>query len=468
MDRVRYFFTFDKRFQSERDWLNWLVWGIAIVWCCFQLWTARMPLAGFYQRSVHFLFVFILIFLTTDLKKKGLEDRLRWDGIIFALLTIICITYAYATWSTKAFTRGTAISLDEMLLGWIFVFLTLEVCRRAVGWSLPIICVVLIIYGRFGESLPGSLAHRDYSFERMIMCFYISMDGIMGYLAHVSTTFIFVFVTFGSFLRISGGGDFFIKLAYALFGHVRGGPAKVAVVASTLFGMVSGSAMANVAGTGQFTIPLMKKYGYPSHFAGGVEATSSAGGAIMPPIMGGAAFIIIEVLGISYIAIMKAVVLIAFLYYLSIFTMIDIEAQKLGLKGIPREELPSILKTLKKGWFFLIPPIILLYLLAIVRYSPTLSGLYATLSIIVFSWFGKNNRMGPRRILMGMEDACYTFRPIGAVLACAGIIVAVVNITGLGLMLGTLLLKLSHGILPLLLFLTMVTSIIPMFTTSSH
>jgi len=157
---------------------------------------------------------------------------------------------------------------------------------------------------------------------------------------------------------------------------------------------------------------------------------------------------------------MKAIVLIAFLYYVCIFTMIDIEAQKLGLRGIPREELPNIWQTLKEGWFFLMPPLILLYLLAVVRYSPTLSGLYATLSIIVFSWFRKDNRMGPKRILRGMEDACYTFRPIGAVLACAGIIVAVVNMTGLGLMLGSILFKLSHGILPLFLFLTMVASII--------
>ena len=449
----------DNESRHEQSFWNYAIWGLCILWTCYQLITAREPLSAFYQRSFHLMSVYVLVYLSLNFK-GGQEDHFRWSGLILSFLTIVCIAYATINWSTKAFTRGMALPTTELVLGWVFIILTMEACRRAVGWTIPIISIILIIYARWGESLPDIIAHPNYTFERMVTSFYVSVDGIMGYLAHVSTTFIFIFVLFGAFLRTSGAGDYFIKLAFAVFGHVRGGPGKIAVVASTLFGMVSGSAMANVAGTGQFTIPLMKKYGYPAHFAGGVEATASAGGQIMPPIMGGAAFIICEVLGVSYLFVMKSILIIATLYYLSIFIMLDVEAQKLNLKGIPRNELPKIWATMKEGWFFLIPPILLLVFLGVFRYSPTLSGLYATLSIIIFSWFDKNARMGFKKIAVGMKDACFTFRPIGSVLACSGLLVGLVNMTGLGLTLSDILVQLSYGVLPVLLFLAMVSSIV--------
>jgi TRAP-type uncharacterized transport system fused permease subunit len=234
MQWLREFFLIKKRFESDRVWLNWFIWGLCIAWASFQIWTARIPLPAFYQRSIHFLFGFTLVFFTFDLKGKE-EVRFRWEDVIFVLLTTVCILYAVTTWHTKAEIRGYDLPMDEMILGVTFMIITMEVCRRAVGWVIPIIIVLLFIYATCGESLPGFLGHRNYGLERMVTSFYISLEGIMGYLAHVSTTFIFVFVLFGSFLRTSGAGDFFIKLAYALFGQVRGGPGKIAVGGNSPF-----------------------------------------------------------------------------------------------------------------------------------------------------------------------------------------------------------------------------------------
>lgn len=455
----RYFSSIPKRFESDQKWLNWLVLGWCIVWACFQIWTARIPMDAFYQRSIHFLFGYTLVFLTLNWKGKE-EHRFRWEGLIFVVLTFICIVYAVVTWSTKAQTRGYDLPMEEMVLGVTFMFVTLELCRRSVGLSIPILTVLFIIHAACGEYLPGILGHRNYGLERMVTSFYISLEGIMGPLAHVSTTFIFIFVLFGSFLRTSGGGDFYVKFAYAIFGHVRGGPGKIAVIASGLFGMISGSTVANVAGVGPVTIPLMKKYGYPAYFAAAVEATASSGGQIMPPVMGGAAFIMCEILGVSYPFVMKSAVLIAILFYLSIFIWLDIQAQHLGLKGISKNELPRIWPTLKEGWFFLFPPLILIFLMSVVKFSAVLSGLYGTLSIIVFSWLNKNTRMGLKEIVMGMEDACYAFRTMVSVLAAAGLMVAVIGMTGLGLSLSGMLIDASYGSVPILLFLTMIAALI--------
>lgn len=465
MEKIQHWMTnllkIEKSYKTKHEWFNWVVFSICMGWGGFQIWTFMFPLPAFYQRNLHMLFAYLLIFATVgwDRTKSG-EHKIRPTGVVLAVLTISCITYACLGWKTKAYTRGMELSWDEMLLGWIFIFLTIEVCRRSVGWTLPIICGLMIFYARWGSLLPEVLAHRDYSFERMVTSFFISLDGIFGFLAHVSTSFIFVFVMFGSFLRVSGGGEFFIKTAMCLCGRMRGGPAKIAVVASTFFGCVSGSAMANVAGTGQFTIPLMKRAGYSPVFAGAVETTASAGGQIMPPVLGGAAFIMMEILNISYIAVMKHILLIAILFYAAIFIMVDIEAQKRNIRPLSNQEIPRLKECMKEGWFFLIPPIFLLFLLAFVRYSVTLSGFYAAVSIIPVSWLGRDSRMWVKEILLGLQETCYTFAPIAAILACAGLLVGLINMTGLGLMLSGMLVKLAHQNLFVLLALTAITSII--------
>ena len=280
-------------------------------------------------------------------------------------------------------------------------------------------------------------------------------------LAGISATYIFLFILFGAMLRAAGGGEFFINLSFGLFGHVRGGPAKIAVVASSLFGMLSGSGTANVAGTGQITIPLMKRSGYQSHFAGAVETVSSAGGLLMPPIMGSAVFIIMEVLGVNYVTIMKAAGLTAVLYYVGLFLMIDLEAQKMGMVGLPREDLPDLKKTFKDGWFFTIPIFVLIFFLVYSKVSVTRAAFWATIAIPVSSYLGSRERwMTPRKILQGLEDGALTALPVVAILSLGGVVLGMITLTGLGLMMSGLLIKMSGGSLFVLLLLTMVASII--------
>jgi TRAP transporter 4TM/12TM fusion protein len=289
---------------------------------------------------------------------------------------------------------------------------------------------------------------------------FITADGVFGMLAGISATFIFLFILFGALLREAGGGEFFINFAYGICGKFRGGPAKVAVVGSSLFGMLSGSGTANVAGTGQITIPLMKRTGYPSYFAGAVEAVSSAGGLLMPPVMGSAVFVMMEILGVNYLTIMKASILMACLYYLGLFLMIDIEAQKIGLVGLKKEEIPPLKKTLKEGWHFFIPLLVLIYFLGIEKSSVTRAALWANISIPLISMIRRETRMSPSKILTGLEKGAVTAAPVVAILSLGGIVVGMITLTGLGLMLSSILIELSHGSLFLLLLMTMVASII--------
>jgi TRAP transporter 4TM/12TM fusion protein len=289
---------------------------------------------------------------------------------------------------------------------------------------------------------------------------FITTDGIFGMLAGISATFIFLFVLFGALLREAGGGEFFLDLAYGICGRFRGGPAKIAVVASSLFGMLSGSGPANVAGTGQITIPLMKKTGYPAYFAGAVETVSSAGGLLMPPIMGSAVFIIMEILGVNYMVIIKASILMAVLYYLGLFLMIDIEAQKLGLVGLKKEDIPPLKKTLKEGWHFFIPLLILIYFLGFQKSSVTRAVLWANLSIPLVAMMRKKTRMSFSKILTGLEKGAITAAPVVAILSLGGIVVGMITLTGLGLMMSSIMIEISHGNLFFLLLLTMAASIV--------
>jgi TRAP transporter 4TM/12TM fusion protein len=308
--------------------------------------------------------------------------------------------------------------------------------------------------------LPGILAHKNYSFTRIVSSMFITTDGIFGMLTGISATFIFLFILFGALLRESGGGDFFLDLAYSLLGHVRGGPAKVAVVASSLFGMLSGSGTANVAGTGQITIPLMKKTGYPAYFAGAVETVSSAGGLLMPPVMGSAVFVMMQILGVNYVTIIKAAVLTALLYYVGLFVMVDVEAQKIGLKGLPREKLPSLKKVIGEGWHFLIPIGVLIYFLVFAQVSLTRAAFWANVSVPLATFLRPKRRMTLKSFLDGLENGAKTALPVVAILALAGIVVGMVTLTGLGLMMSSLLIELSHGHLFLLLLFTMIAAII--------
>ncbi|MCG8566224.1 MAG: TRAP transporter fused permease subunit, partial [Desulfobacterales bacterium] len=369
-----------------------LIKAIALAMSLFQLCTGVFQLTAMNQRVIHVTFGLVLIFLFYDFRQNK-NKKITWDGACLAGLSLFFGIYIFSTWFKKIGAIGMGTPIHELIFGSVFILLCMEAARRTLGRIFPVISIVAILYARFGESLPGLLAHKNYSFERIISSMFITTDGLFGMLCGISATYIFLFILFGSLLREAGGGEFFINLSFSIFGHVRGGPAKIAVVASSLFGMLSGSGTANVAGTGQITIPLMKRSGYEPYFAGAVETVSSAGGLLMPPIMGSAVFIIMEVLGITYPEIMKAAGLMAILYYVGLFVMIDIEAQKKGMKGLPKKDLPKLSDTLRQGWYFIIPMVILIVLLTYSKVSVTRGAFWATVAIPLCTILGGKDRI---------------------------------------------------------------------------
>ena len=437
-----------------------LVRWIAVGMSLFQLYTGYFQFTAMNQRVPHVTLGFILIFLIYPIGKNSRKDRLSIDSITAAALILICGLYVMLTWFKKMGCMGLEPPMYELVMGGIFIILLIEGTRRALGWAFPCVAVLVLLYARFGEIMPGLFAHKNYGVDRIISSMFITADGVFGMLAGISATFIFLFILFGALLREAGGGEFFINFAYGICGRFRGGPAKIAVVASSLFGMLSGSGTANVAGTGQITIPLMKRTGYPAHFAGAVETVSSAGGLLMPPIMGSAVFIMMEILGVNYLTIIKSSVLMAILYYLGLFIMVDIEAQKIGIVGLKKEEIPPLKKTLKEGWQFFIPLLILIYFLGFERSSVTRAILWANLSIPFVAMMRKKTRMSFAQILTGLEKGALTAAPVVAILSLGGIVVGMITLTGLGLMMSSILIDLSHGNLFLLLLMTMVASII--------
>jgi TRAP transporter 4TM/12TM fusion protein len=433
---------------------------IAVCWSLFQLITGYIPLLAMYQRVIHVAFAYTLIFLLYPFSLRQSKDRLSWDGIVFSGLTLLISGYVAANFISRADSVGMEPPLYEMILGGALIFLTLDASRRATGWAISIFCICSLVYARFGEWLPTSLGHPDYSVERIIDGLFMTTTGIYGSLTGIAATFIFLFVLFGTFMQESGAGKFFFGLATSLFGHVRGGPAKIAVVASSLFGMISGSAMANVAAVGQITIPMMKGAGYRPHFAAAVEASSGVGGQFTPPVMGGAVFLMMEILGVPYSYICVSVALTAALYYLGLFMMVDLEAQKYNLKGIPRSECPKFKDVLKQGFHFVIPVAILITLLIYVNVSETRAAFFAVISIPLVSWLRKSTRMSMRQIFRALEKGAINFLPITGIVVACNILVGMITLTGLGLQLSSILIELSGNSLLVLLVLTMIASLI--------
>jgi TRAP transporter 4TM/12TM fusion protein len=312
----------------------------------------------------------------------------------------------------------------------------------------------------FGYLAPFAIAHEGYSIERIISQMSLATEGIYGVPLGASATFVILFVIFASFLSESGAGQFFLDISMALFGRFRGGPAKVSVMSSSLFGTISGSAVANVMVDGWLTIPLMKKIGFKPHVAGAIEAVTSTGGQIMPPVMGAAAFVMAEILGQPYINICIAAAIPAVLYYVSVYFMIDFEALKLNLRGLPADELPNARKVFASGFIYFIPIAVLIYFMSVQMYTPLRSAVYAMVATVIVSFFKKSTRMGLMKILKTLEKGAKASLEVALACACAGIIVGVFNLTGLGMRLSSMLIELSQGHLPTLLFLTMISSLI--------
>lgn len=417
------------------------------------------PITPWILYSIHLCFAIVLTFLLYPATKKAAKDKVPFYDLIFITAGIIATIYIINQMDQLIYRIGISPTKWDILISTIVILLVLEITRRTTGKILPIIGLSFLLYAKLGNYIPGMLGHRGYSWARIIS-YMTGLDAIFSVPIGASATFVFLFILFSAFLHTSGAGKFFIDFALGLTGSTRGGPAKTAVVASALFGTVSGNSAANVVSTGAFTIPLMKSIGYKSTFAGAVEAVASTGGQIMPPILGSAAFILAQLVGAPYLRVVSASVIPALLYFITVFLMIDLEAIKSNLSGIPKDELPSVKKVIIRRGHLIIPVFVLIYVLVIMRASPIKAALYAIVSTVLITAFKRDTRFSLSKILQTMSQGANS--TLGMISACAtaGIVIGVLNLTGTGLKFAGAVISLSGGLLPLALVLTMVASII--------
>ena len=454
-----------KKFDKESDYRNVkgflgkVIAALAITFSVFQLYTAVFGvLDAMIQRSIHLSFGLCLIYLLYPTSKKWSRVKVNPMDAFLAVLGAITPLYIVVFYKDLVQRAGMPTPLD-ILIGIVGLLLVLEAARRVVGIPMGVISFLFIAYAFAGPYIPGRLAHRGADFSTLIGQLFYTTEGIFGIPLGVSSTFIFLFILFGAYLERTGLGQLFIDLSNAVAGWTAGGPAKVAVLSSALMGTVSGSSVANVVGTGSFTIPMMKKLGYKPEFAGAVEATASTGGQLMPPIMGAAAFLMAEFTNIPYKRIIAAAAVPALLYYFGVWAGVHFEAKKLGLRGLSRDELPKWNRIIIERGHLLIPLIAIIYLL-VSGFTPMKAALWAIILSIAASWLRKGTRMAPVEIVRGLEAGARSALGIIAATACAGVIIGVVTLTGLGLKLGASLVDLAGGRLLPTLFFTMITSLI--------
>lgn len=400
-----------------------------------------------------------LTFLLFPATKGSPRNKLPWYDVLFAILGLLVGIYL-TLYHPDIVRRHYVVTRLELTLGVITILLLLESARRTTGVVLPIMGVVFIFYALFTNFFPGMFQGRGYSWDRVVPYLYFTESGILGVPLHMAGTIVLAYILFGEVLQLTGGGKLIIDLSLALVGRFRGGPAKVAVIASALFGTMSGSPGANVVVTGTFTIPMMKKIGYKPYYAGAVEAVASTGGIIMPPVMGAAAFLMAEFLGIPYAKVAIAAFLPALLYYIGVFCQVDFEAAKMQMKGLSPEEVSPVRQTLKKGWLIFLPLAVLIYFLLIARITPTTSALYATASAILVSLFYKEERFSPAKVVAMLKNTGQGLITIGIICAFVGIIIGSMYLTGLGVNLSIVLTSVAGGNIAILLILAAITSVI--------
>jgi TRAP transporter 4TM/12TM fusion protein len=432
--------------------------------CCafslFHIYTAYFGvLSGMRQRILHLTFTLFLTFWIYPFKSgsRSTLDRIV-SGALLVLSVSACI-HIFLLDPVLPMREGDIFPVD-VYFGLITIAAVLEATRRVTGWQLPLIALLFLVYAYIGPYLPGLFGHRGFSIDRIVYVVYLTTEGIFGMPLYVSSTFIVLFIILAAFLKETGIGEFFIDIAFGMFGRVRGGPAKVAVVASSFFGTFSGSALANVTGTGTFTIPLMIRTGFSPQFAAAVEAVASTGGQFMPPIMASVAFVMAEILGISYIKVAIAASIPALLYYTGIFAQVDFRAAKRGLKGVPKEELPSVRKILVRNGHLLLPLVVLIYILGIKQLTPMRAAFWTIMCTILVSAVRRSTRLNVPKTLEALKSGAIGTLSVATACASIGIIVGVLMLTGLGLKLSGMLVDIAQGSLLILLVLSMVTSLI--------
>jgi len=428
----------------------------------FELYTAGIiAMTAMRHRSIFLTSILVIAFLTRPLYKGARRDRL--NGALCVDLILVAMSVAVGAYIfidlNGIFDRQGDWSQWDITVGIVLVLLVLDATRRVIGLNLTCIASGFLLFGYFGPYMPDILVHKGYSIERMATTLSLTTEGIFGLPTGVAATFVFIFILFGSFLEKTGAGNFFIDMAYSITGRFSGGPAKTAVVASGFMGSVAGSAIANVVATGSFTIPMMKKIGYRPHVAAAVEAAASTGGQLMPPIMGAGAFLMAEFTQTPYLEIIKIAFIPALLYFFSVILFVHLEAQKEGIWGQPKEVLPRLGKTMKKGIHFIIPVGILITVL-LMNYSPMMAGFIAILAIYFTALLRKDSRISFTTLLKTLEQGARNAVVVGVACAAAGIIVGVVNLTGTGLRFSSLVVSLSQGNLLLALGLIAITSLL--------
>ncbi|WP_085991569.1 TRAP transporter permease [Oceanobacillus senegalensis] len=447
-----------------------LLFGVIIAFSLsiFQIWsTIFSKLDPMNQMAIHLSFILGLTFLFYGFSKKTKEEGslapsiLDYAFVILALGTGVYFTIHAERIAIRIPIMEPLTGLD-IFFGSIFVVLSIEAARRTIG--LPIVFIVFIFFGYtlWGHYLPGLWGHRPFTIIEFLDELAFSFNGLWGSPISVAASIVFMYMLFGSFLQKAGAGEFFFKLATAIAGRTRGGAAKVAILASAFFGSISGSPTANVVTTGSFTIPVSKKTGYKPSFAAAVEAAASTGGSILPPIMGSSAFLMAAVTQIPYGTIVIAALIPGILYYISLLTMVHLEALRLNLPRSAKEDIPKITTCLKEGWYYFIPLVVLVYFL-IEGYSASRTGFYGILTIIAVSWFRKQTRMEIRSIFNALVDGAKASIPVTTACAAAGLVIAGMMTTGLGGKLTSIVLGLTEGLLfPTLIFVMFICIILGM------
>jgi TRAP transporter 4TM/12TM fusion protein len=462
-----------------------IVMVLSISLSLYQLYTAGIAaLTALVQRSIHLGAILALTFLLKPPFRGVRKDKFNfWLILDWTLVFLSAVCVIYICYNLDAiFERQGDWLTSDLVISIIGTILVLEACRRVIGLFMTGICIAAIAYAFYGPYMPELIIHKGYSIERIATTLWLTTEGIFGLPIGVAATFVYVFVLFGAVLEATGGGNFFIDLAYALTGRFSGGPAKTAVVASGFMGSVSGSAVGNVVATGTFTIPMMKRVGYRPHVAAAIEAAASTGGQLMPPIMGAGAFLMAEFTNTSYLTIIKVALVPAIMYYLTVLFFVHFEAQKQNLRGQPKENLPKIPKVLRKGLHFIIPLAILIYVL-VANYSPMMAGFVAVLSTFAASllanavrWMVSHKQLSVadparrslydfarsefKQIMGSLEKGARNAIMVSVACAAAGIIVGMVTLTGMGLKFSSLVLDLSFGIEALAILLIGAASLV--------
>ena len=427
--------------------------GLALFLVLFYSYSAVLePAATQYHRGIYVIITYILVFLLY--RSKSPIGR-TIDYLLIAL-SIISISYWILNFEAINYRAGAETELDQ-IIAMVGVLLGIELARRVVGFVFVIIGVIMLLYGVYGEYVPELISHAGDTFPELCTSIFYKSDGVFGIMANVLATYILLFVIFGAFLEKCGAQRFFIDFPLAVVGHKIGGPGKVAVIASGLFGSISGSAIANTVSTGAFTIPMMKKAGFKPHVAGAIEPAASIGGMFMPPIMGAGGFIMAELTGIAYSHIMLVALFPALMYFFSVFVMVHFEAKRHNIVG--ERSKVSAKEILKKEWFYTLP-LVVITLLMLAGYSPGYSATLGSISCIIISWFRKETRIGPREFLEASRAGAESSLKIGATVGVIGIIIGVLTYSGLVLTFADIIIELADGQLFLTILLIALASLV--------